>query len=170
MRKIQLNKIKGLEHLKDYYYIQEDGKLFGYKGREMANPLNNHGYVQNELSTEIGKKSFKRHRLVALAFIDNLDNKDQVNHIDEDKTNNHVSNLEWATPKENSQHGTRNQRIGATLSRPVIGTCVKTGKRVEFPSMAEAGRQGFHHGHISSCCNGKLNAHKGRTWKLKENS
>lgn len=170
MRKVRLKDIKGLEHLKDFYYIQEDGKLFGYNGRELANSLNSGGYVRNKLSTEIGKKGFRRHRLVAMAFIDNPDNKEQVNHIDEVKMNNDISNLEWATAAENLNHGTRNERSAQTLSKPIIGTCVKTGQQIEFPSAKEAGRQGFNQGAVSSCCNGKRKTHKGFTWQFKESA
>lgn len=168
MRKIQLNTIKGLEELRDYYYIQEDGKLFGYQGREIADVLSSYGYIRNGLSTEIGPKHFQRHRLVALAFIDNPENKEQVNHLDENKLNNHVSNLEWATAAENNTHGTRTQRAGAKLLKPIVGTCVKTGEKIEFSSGIEAERQGFNRGAISNCCSGRQKTHKEYTWKFKE--
>lgn len=167
-RKVQLNKIKGLEHLKDYYYIEEDGTLYGENNRKLANSLNTWGYVQNILSTELGRKPFLRHRLVALAFIDNPENKKQVNHLDEEKTNNDISNLEWATAAENANHGTRTERSTQSRSKAVIGVCVKTGQQIEFPSTNEARHSGFHQSAISNCCNGKQKTHKGRTWQFKE--
>lgn len=168
MKRIRLNSIKGLEHLKSYYFIQEDGQLFGYNGRKLADPLNSRGYVQNVFSTEIGSKHFYRHRLVALAFIENPENKPEINHLDENKLNNDVSNLEWSTRAENMEYGTRNERAAKSRSKAVIGTCIKTGKTVEFPSGVEAGRQGFHGGCISSCCSGRLKTHKGYFWSFKE--
>lgn len=165
MKRVKLNTIEGLEHLKSYYEIEEDGTLYGYRGRKMANTLGNHGYVYNTLSTEQGRKNFLRHRLVALAFIENTENKAEINHLNEDKTNNHVENLEWSTRAENINHGTGTERSTQSRSKPVIGTCIKTGKKIEFPSTNEAGRQGFDQGDISRCCNGKQKTSKGFTWK-----
>lgn len=69
------------------------------------------GYLFVRLFKKTGCKCSKIHRLVAEAFIENVNDLPQVNHIDEDKTNNKVSNLEWCTAKYNSNYGTRNQRI-----------------------------------------------------------
>ena len=62
------------------------------------------GYKKVELVKNGKKKSYKVHRLVAMAFIDNPENKPQVNHIDGNKINNHVDNLEWVTSSENCIH------------------------------------------------------------------
>ena len=74
------------------------------KGRTLTQSINTYGYLCVKPSIE-GKKTLKYiHRLVLEAFIPNPDNRPQVNHMDGNKQNNHVSNLEWATAKENSQH------------------------------------------------------------------
>ena len=63
---------------------------------------NKHGYLQVHLMNGNNRKTFNVHRLVAIAFIPNPENKPCIDHIDTDKTNNHVDNLHWVTYSENS--------------------------------------------------------------------
>ena len=93
---------------------------------------NKKGYIGVHLSKNNKDKTVYIHRLVAQAFIPNPNNYPQVNHKDEDKTNNHVDNLEWCTAKYNSNYGHRNDKIGRRKVR-----CITTGK--EFNSLKEAG-------------------------------
>ena len=114
------------------------------------------------------KKMCKVHRLVASAFIENPNNFCELNHRDECKANNCVSNLEWCDRKHNINYGTRNQRAAASRinhpkrSKQVM--CVETG--IIYPSTIEAARQlGFSQGNISSCCNGRHKTCGGYTWQ-----
>lgn len=75
------------------------------------------GYLRVALSAHGVTKHYRVHRLVAQAFIPNPNNLPQINHKDENKQNNHISNLEWCTQTYNNQYGTRGSRIGATNSR-----------------------------------------------------
>mgnify|MGYP003432669906 CR=1 FL=1 len=128
------------------------------------------GYLRVGLCDGKKRKTLKVHRLVCEAFHENPDNKPQVNHINEIKTDNRASNLEWATARENSNFGTRNERIGKksaiAKSRP-IAQYTLNGKLLKvWPSLTEAQRQGgFSRGNICSVANGERKTHKGFVWK-----
>ena len=95
------------------------------------------GYLRVNLCKNGIRRSYYIHRLVSTAFIPNPDKKPQVNHIDEDKTNNTAENLEWCTAKENNNYGTRTKRSSEKRSKPVL--CVELNQI--FPSLTEAARQ-----------------------------
>ena len=143
------------------------------------------GYLTVKLSKNRKSKNCRVHRLVAEAFLDNPDNLPEVNHIDEDKTNNFVflnedgsvdeekSNLEWKNHRDNCNHGTRNERAAKAmtngkLSKPVLQFTLDGEFVREWPSIQECGRNGFNQRNIVSCCNGKLKTYKGYIWRYKK--
>ena len=76
------------------------------------------------------------HQLVAQAFIPNPENKPDVNHIDGVKNNNYVENLEWATPKENSEHAVRTGLISQTQVRQAqYSNRINNGTRIYCPEL-----------------------------------
>lgn len=107
----------------------------------LASNPNNRGYYSVQLCYNSLPVRYLVHRLVANAFIPNPDNKEQVNHIDEDKANNSVDNLNWMTAKENTNFGTKNQRVSkANINNPLSSKSVTNGIEI-YPSAAEAHRQ-----------------------------
>ena len=93
----------------EYYYdymVSNQGRIFSLKTNcFMEGTHTESGYVRIKLRDSEGKQHIKaKHRIVAESFCKNEENKPYVNHIDGDKDNNHPSNLEWVTSKENTQH------------------------------------------------------------------
>jgi hypothetical protein len=94
---------KQIKNFEDYW-IHDDGRVWNDRsGRFLTIGINNHGYCTVKLSSDKKYNKFL-HRLIAEAFIPNLEGKPQVNHINGVKHDNRIENLEWNTAKENMQH------------------------------------------------------------------
>ena len=98
---------------------RKDGVVVRFRGQVLKARTTDDGYLQVQLSRGDNPKTIKVHRLVAEIFIPNPTELPEVNHKDEDKTNNSVSNLEWCSHGYNSRYGTRGDRISKKHSKPV---------------------------------------------------
>lgn len=163
---------KEIEGFKGYYVsnksrVKSDKKVLKQK-------IGNQGYSLATLFKD-GKKFEKTiHRLIAISFIPNPNNLPTVNHIDGDKANNSIKNLEWASYSENNRHAYR-----TGLKRRFFGTdnpksrvvCQYNNLREkidEFISIVEANKQtGINKSHISSCCMGRRKTAGGYIWEHK---
>ena len=156
--KEKLYKIKNVEGLDDYR-ITKCGKVWDNNKKEFIELYKSNGYY----TKKIKKKWYTIHRLVALTFIDNPDNKPYVDHIDSNKLNNNVENLRWATQKENcSYHGKKIEH-----PRRVIQLDKDTGKEIaRFNSLIEAAEAvGKTPSTISKVLIGKNQTGGGYKWK-----
>jgi len=95
------------QYLNTPYFVSESGGIFR-DGKELLTSLTNKGYKTFRSSVNNVKKHISIHRAVAILYVPNHDNKPQVNHIDGDKLNNHYTNLEWVTNKQNRNHAIEN--------------------------------------------------------------
>ena len=121
------------------------------------------GYLFVTLSKQGKEKTFRIHRLVMENFspTENMENL-QVNHLDEDRTNNNLNNLQWCTCQENINYGNRSKKYSKTRGHKV--KCIETGKI--YNSMREAERDtGCPHTHISECVRGLAAQCKGLHWE-----
>ena len=152
---------------------------------ELMNPAEDtSGYLQVGLRKNGETNLCLVHRLVAQTFIPNPENLPEVNHKDEDKTNNFVflneygsvdkekSNLEWKNHRDNCNHGTRNERIGKTStngkqSKKVLQLSLSGELIREWPSIHECGRNGFDFRNVSACCRGERKTAYGFRWMYK---
>ena len=158
-------KIEGFEK----YEVSNLGKVRNIKSGRILKPhLNHNGYLKHHLYRHDKQKELFLHRIIATAFIDNPGEKPQVNHIDENKLNNDLSNLEWCTAKENLIHGTRTKRAAEKWSKKVIQLDLNDNVLNEFESMGQAEREtGVPRSNISHCCNGKRKSAGGYKWRRK---
>lgn len=145
------------------YKISNYGRVKNHKGKITNGSNHESGY----LWVSISPKQYLLHRLVAKVFIPNPQNKEQVNHIDGNKTNACVSNLEWCSNKENSQHAHDNGLNSNT--KPIIQYDIDMNKINEFKSQKEASNiLNISYSSISKCCRGKQKNTGGFIFKFLE--
>lgn len=134
------------------YQVSSLGRIWSVKSQKYLIPQVDRGYYKTSLIATNGKRKKELiHRLVALAFIPNPDKLPQVNHLDEDTSNNRVDNLEWCDAKYNSNYGTRTERSAAAHRKKVY--CEELER--EFESITDAANElGLRQCLISQVCNG----------------
>lgn len=117
------------------------------------------GYLTVRLRKDGNVKHIGVHRLVAQAFIMNLNNLPQVNHKDEIKTNNNVDNLEWCTQQYNMSYGSRTKKISKQVYQYTLN-----GKFIKKWESITNAQEKLNIRHISECCNGKMLTAGGFVW------
>lgn len=168
---------KDIESYEGLYQISNYGRV---KSLISGKILRNHNgknteYYKVSLSKFGKAKKYNIHRLVAQSFVDNPEQKPQVNHINGDKYDNKAENLEWVTASENEFHAyatglknpTRHPFNGAK-SIPVVQMDKNRNVIKIYPSLNEAGRNGFRSEDICKCCKGKLKTVGGYVWMYAE--
>ena len=150
-----------------FYEISNLGRL-RRNGKCLADCIDSNGYVINILSLKGKHKTIRRHVLVAEAFIPNNEHKREVNHIDGNKLNNTVENLEWVTHRENAIHSwVHGMTRPAPPQEPKAVMQYKDGILIStYQSIKEAAHQNqICDGDISRCCQGKRKTAGGFLWK-----
>ena len=159
-------------------------KKFIYEGQETDYSVSTEGEVRKDTTNYIlsqssqqdykfvgliinGKqKRMRVHRMVALTFIDNPDNKPYVNHINGNRSDNNVENLEWVTPSENTQHAVNTGLFKSGRTRAVIQYNLNGEKMATFESATEAARQtGGSQSKITMCCRRQRDSANDYQWR-----
>lgn len=172
----QVSNLGNVKSMDRFVAQNNNGKMVNtlYKGKQLKKHKNNK-YLNVHLSKNgIGEWKLI-HRLVAEAFLEKENDKNIINHIDNNTTNNNIDNLEWTTYKGNMQHASKQGRMHCNIknlkkaqeSRKKAIIAIKGNEVLRFESATEAEKAGFNHRHISSCCNKKYGCktHKGYEWR-----
>ena len=151
--------MKDIKNYEGLYAVTSCGKVWSYRRKKFLKPAaNKDGYLRVTLSKNKKQKSFLIHRLVAEAYLDNPNNYETVDHIDFDRTNNCLNNLQWMSHSENS----RKRRCGRGC-KPV--RCIEL--NTIYPSVREAARcLNLDSSSIGKVCRRKLKTAGGYHWEF----
>jgi hypothetical protein len=153
------------------YEVSSNGKVRNAKSKIVLSPYRNrHGYLLVAIYFNGKSRGYSVHRLVAKTFVPNLQGKECVNHLDENKMNNNYLNLEWCTIKENNSYGTRNKRIGLHKKKQVVQIDKKTNEIIRtWDGIIDVERElGISHATVNNCCKGRQKTSGKFIWKYKQ--
>ena len=161
-----LGRVRSLDRVRKAGY----GSTANIKGKILTPQyLNDRKYLVVHLHRNEVGKHYLIHRLVATAFIDNPNNLPEINHKDENPSNNNVLNLEWCDRKYNTNYGTALDRRSRTRGRVVVQYDIEGHEIARYWSAREAARQiGKSQAAISRCCLGEYKSAYGYIWKYDE--
>ena len=140
----QIYQIKDIPGFECLYACDTKGQIWSYYTNKFLSPSKSkRGYLHIVLIKDKKRYDYRVHRLIAMTFLENPENKEQVNHIDGNKMNNCVDNLEWNTIQENCRHRQDNglgNIEAATIAKykPIMSINIKTGKTDTYCSLKEA--------------------------------
>lgn len=162
--------IMKLEGYSSYEIYPNTGKIYSYITNRYIGGKDKDGYIIVNLRGDNGvKKVFRVHKLIWNIVNGEIPEGMEINHIDENKSNNSISNIYPLSHIDNCNWGTRNERIlknrkGKFKKKPVIAL---QGENIKlyFSSTRDAEIQGYCSGHITNCCWGKAKTHKGYEWQ-----
>lgn len=160
-----------LDNFSKYEIYPDEQKVWSYKRNKYLTPKKTKkGYLEYSLYDDNNKRHYIRtHKLFWAAVNGEIPNGYQLNHIDENKENNALTNLNLMTQNENNNWGTRNERAKQTLTngkRSKVILALKDEKiHLVFPSLRETRRKGFNDGAIYSCIKGRKKHHRGYKWQ-----
>lgn len=168
-----LYKVSNLGRVKslDRVVIKNTGVKQLYKGELRKPQKTNDGYFRIRLHKQNKYNDMYVHRLVAQSFIPNYNNLIEINHKNEIRSDNRVSNLEWCTRDYNCNYGKRIERIVKSNSIPITMYDKKGNKLKDFKSSVEASK---YLGKLNACsairkcCKGKRKMAYGYIWKYKQ--
>ena len=170
---------KDIVGYEEKYQVSNIGRVRNRTTKKMLNKrIGTSGYYKVNLYSNKQVKTIEVHRLVAETFIEKSENKNEVNHIDGNKLNNNITNLEWVTHKENIEHAWKTK-----LFEPVREASKRYGKNNPnakkvyqmknniiigvFDTIKEAAiKTNTNKTNIGKCCHDKRNTANGFKWRF----
>lgn len=151
------------------YSVSDIGEVKNDLNGRFLKQATQQGYKHVTLSLNKKSRRFRVHRLVAQFFIPNPDNKPYVNHLDGNRSNNNVSNLEWVTPSENTRHAVETGLMLPTRERKVIQYDMDGKFIKEYKSISAAAREtNSLPEKIIGCCRMERKTHNNFQWRYEE--
>lgn len=169
-------------YFSDCYHVSNFGRiksLTGHRYKEdtiLNRKLDSKGYCIFSLSKNKIRCFIPLHQLIAMVFITNPNNYIEINHKDEDPSNNCVDNLEWCDRKYNNNYGNRLEKVGKSISKTKCETistpvdCYTLDDKFikHYEALVHVELDGHMHGHVRECCLGIRNKHHNLKWKYSE--